>query len=94
MRTIDIISNGFTLIAYKAIPYIEDEARDCRLCSLSISCILYHERNKRFMCDNINASLSIYGLKVGYMYQCEHSLFIHSYIRNRYGRNNQNYISR
>ena len=43
------------------------------------------------MCDNVNGSLSIYGLKVGYMYQCEYNLFIHSYIRNRYGRNNQNY---
>lgn len=91
MRTIGIISDGFTLIAYKAIPYIEDEARDCRLCELRIWCNLYHERTRRFMCDNINASLSIYGLKVGYMYQCEYSLFIHSYIKNRYGRNNQNY---
>lgn len=93
MRIIDIISDGFTFIAYKAIPYIDDEVSDCKLCELYIRCNLYHERNKRFMCDNINESLSIYGLKVGYMYQCKYSLFICSYIRNRYGTNNQNYIS-
>ena len=86
MRIIDIISDGFTFIAYKAIPYIDDEVSDCKLCELYIRCNLYHERNK-------SESLSIYGLKVGYMYQCKYSLFICSYIRNRYGTNNQNYIS-